>query len=118
VGVERNGIESELWSVAGSLKPLKSLKLTAIYAHQDRGHTMAANESTKAWVLGAHYTVARGTVLPGYAHKTPEGVTRSEQLSIGYEHALSKRSYLYADASQKKITTTVNHADLGMGAAF
>ncbi len=118
VGVERNGIESELWSVAASVKPLKALKLMAIYGHQDRCHTMAVNESTKAWVVGANYTLGAGTVLLGYGHKTPEGVTRTEQLSIGFEHALSKRTYIYADASQKRNSTKVNHVDLGIRAAF
>jgi predicted porin len=118
VGVERNGIESDLWSVAGSVKPAKSLKLMAIYAHQDRGHTMAANESTKAWVLGANYTLASGTVLLGYGRKEPEGVTSTRQLSIGYEHALSKRTYVYADASRKENALSVNHVDVGIRAAF
>ena len=118
LAVERNGVESELWSVAASVKPSKALKLMAIYGHQDRGHTMATNESTKAWVVGANYTVATGTILLGYGHKEPEGVTRTRQLSIGYEHALSKRTYLYADASRKENATTVNHVDLGIRASF
>lgn len=85
---------------------------------RDRGHTMARNESTKAWVLGANYTAAGGIVLIGYGRRTPEGTTRTEQLSIGYGHALSKRSYLYADALQKKIAATVNHFDIGSRASF
>ncbi len=118
LAVERNGIESELWSVAASIKPVKELKLMAIYGHQDRGHTMAINESTKAWVLGANYTLASGTLLLGYGRKSPEGVTRTEQLSIGYEYPLSKRTYLYADASRKENAITVNHFDIGIRASF
>ncbi len=118
LGVERNGIESDLWSLAASVKPAKPLKLMAIYSHQDRGHTMAANESTKAWVLGANYTVAASTVLLGYGRKEPDGVTATRQLSLGYEYALSKRTYLYADASRKENATTVKHVDLGIRAAF
>ena len=118
VGVERNGIESELWSVAASFKPAAPLKLMAIYSHQDRGHTMAANESTKAWVVGANYTIVNGTLLLGYGRKEPAGVTVTKQLSIGYEYPLSKRTYLYADASRKENTATVNHLDLGLRAAF
>ena len=118
VGAERNGVESELWSVGGSLKPLTALKLMAIYSHQNRGHTMAVNESTKAWVLGANYTIATGTLLVGYGRKVPEGVSATRQLSIGYEYPLSKRSYLYADASRKETSTDVNHVDIGMRASF
>ncbi len=118
VGVERNGVESELWSVAASYKPAPALKLMAIYSHQDRGHTMAANESTKAWVAGANYTIMNGTLLLGYGRKEPAGVTATRQLSIGYEYPLSKRTYLYADASRKENATSVNHLDLGIRAAF
>jgi predicted porin len=118
VALERNGVESKLWSVAGSVKPIKDLKLMAIYGHQDRGHTMAANEATKAWVVGANYSVASGTVLLGYGRKEPEGVTRTRQLSIGYEYALSKRTFVYADASRKQAASRVNHLDLGMRSTF
>lgn len=118
LGVERNGVESDLWSVAASVKPVKTLRLMAIYSHQDRGHTMVMNESTKAWVLGANYTIANGTLLLGYGRKMPEGVTRTQQLSIGYEYPLSKRTYVYADASRKENAITVNHIDLGIRATF
>ena len=118
LGVERNGVESELWSAAASIKPMAALKLMAIYSHQDRGHTMAANESTKAWVVGANYTIANGTLLLGYGRKEPDGVTATRQLSIGYEYPLSKRTYLYADASRKENAITVNHLDLGIRASF
>lgn len=118
LGVERNGVESELWSAAASVKPVKALKLMAIYSHQDRGHTMAINERTKAWVVGANYTIATGTLLLGYGRKTPDGVTRTEQLSIGYEYPLSKRTYVYADASRKENALKVNHVDIGIRASF
>lgn len=118
VGVERNGIESELWSIAASLKPTEALKLMASYADQDRGHTMAASESTTAWVVGANYTVAAGTLLLGYGRKAPDGVTQTRQLSIGYEYALSKRTFVYADASQKKVVATMRHYDIGIRTSF
>lgn len=118
LGFERNGIESTLWSVAASVKPLKALKLMASYADQDRGHTMAVNENTTAWVVGANYTLASGTVLLGYGRKEPDGAASTRQLSIGYEYPLSKRTYVYADASDKKAASTVRHFDLGIRASF
>jgi predicted porin len=49
-------------------------------------------------------------------------------MSLGYEYSLSKRTYLYVDASRKKdITTatgllanpsTVNHYDVGVNHSF
>ncbi|MEJ7808079.1 MAG: porin, partial [Telluria sp.] len=116
--MERNGVESTLWSVAASYKPMPALKLMAIYSHQDRGHTMLANESTKAWVAGANYTIMNGTLLLGYGRKAPDAVTATRQLSIGYEYPLSKRTYVYADASRKENAITVNHLDLGIRASF
>ncbi|MES2319205.1 MAG: porin [Pseudomonadota bacterium] len=118
LGYERNGIESTLWSVAASLKPLPALKLMASYADQDRGHTTLANDATTAWVVGANYTVANGTLLVGYGRKEPEGVATTRQWSIGYEYPLSKRTYLYADASDKRAVAKVRHLDLGIRASF
>lgn len=113
-GFERNGIESDVMTIAASVKPLPALKLMAIYSDQDRGHTMAQNEATQAWVLGANYTVQSGTILFGYGQKDQEGVAKVKQLALGYEHPLSKRTYLYADISNKKGAATVRHYDLGI----
>lgn len=118
LGFERNGIESTLWSVAASVKPMPKLKLMASYADQDRGHTMAANENTTAWVVGANFALASGTVLVGYGRKEPDGAATTRQLSIGYEYPLSKRTFVYADASDKKASSTVRHVDIGIRASF
>ncbi|MES2016914.1 MAG: porin [Pseudomonadota bacterium] len=116
---ERNGVESTVWSVAASVKPVAALKLMASYADQDRGHSMAANETSTAWVVGANYTIGNaGTMLLGYGRKMPDGVTSTRQWSLGYEYPLSKRTYLYADASDKKTAAAVRHVDLGMRASF
>lgn len=113
-GFERNGIESDITTIAAYVKPVAPLKLMAIYSKQDRGHTMAINESTTAWVLGANYALRTGTILVGYGNKDPEGVAGTRQVSLGYEHTLSKRTYLYADVSRKKAASTVRHYDLGI----
>lgn len=117
-GAERNGIESELWSLAAWCKPVTALKVMAIYGEQDRGHTMVRNELTRSWVVGANYTVASGTLLAGYGRKRPEGVTPTRQLSLGYEYPLSKRTLVYADASEKRTSNKVRHVDLGLRATF
>ncbi|QYF93434.1 porin [Massilia sp. PAMC28688] len=118
VGVERNGIESDVWSLAAFYKPVTPLKLMAIYGRQDRAHTMAANAGTRAWVLGANYVVGGGTFLVGYGRKEPDGAVATRQTSIGYEYPLSKRTFLYADASRKRAASAVNHVDLGIRATF
>ncbi len=118
IGVERNGIESQVWSIGAFYKPITALKVMAIYGRQDRGHTLAANEMTNAWVLGANYTLAGGTVLLGYGRKNPDNVTGTRQMSIGYEYPLSKRTFIYADASEKRSSAKVRHLDLGIRATF
>lgn len=117
-GVERNGIESDVWSLAAFYKPAAALKLMAIYSQQDRGHTMAVNEMTRAWVAGANYSLASGTLLLGYGRKKPDAVAATRQLSVGYEYPLSKRTFVYADASEKRNSTKLRHIDLGIRASF
>ncbi|CAN7560327.1 porin [Pseudoduganella sp. LjRoot289] len=99
---ERNAIETKLWALAASYKPLPDLKLMASYQQQDQSHTMAANADIKAWLLGANYTMGAGKLLLGYGQKTPDAAPHVKQASIGYEHSLSARTYLYADLSNRK----------------
>jgi predicted porin len=124
---ERNAVESKLLSGAVSMFAAPDLKLMASYTRQDRGHTVFTNPKTKAWVLGANYTMGPGKILAGYGQKTPDGIAKTKQFSLGYEYSLSKRTYLYVDASRKNanvntatpgLTTKVNHFDLGVNHAF
>lgn len=117
-GYEGRAGEAASWSLAASLKPLAALRLTLAYADQERGQAPAPGPNTTAWVVGANYTLAAGTVLFGYGRKAPEGVATSRQMSIGYEYPLSKRSYFYADASDNKAAGTVRQVDIGIRAAF
>lgn len=127
-GYERNAIETKVWTLGGTLAPVQDLKLMATYTRQDRGHTTFFNPRTKAWVLGANYTMGPGKILAGYGQKHPDGAAKTKQFSLGYEYSLSKRTYLYVDASRKKdITTatgvlanpsTVNHYDVGVNHSF
>jgi predicted porin len=124
---ERNAIETRLWSIAGSVFATPELKLMASYTRQDRGHTALINPKTKAWVLGANYTMGPGKILAGYGQKSPDGFVKTKQMSIGYEYSLSKRTYLYVDASRKNantvtatpgVATRINTYDIGMNHAF
>jgi predicted porin len=125
---ERNGIETKVWSLGGAIEAAPNLKLMATYTRQDRGHTVFFNPRTKAWVLGANYTMGPGKILAGYGQKHPDGAAKTKQMSLGYEYSLSKRTYLYVDASRKKdittavgtlaIPSTVNHYDVGVNHSF
>jgi predicted porin len=130
---ERNAIETRLASIAGSVMATPDLKLMASYTRQDRGHSVLANPKTKAWVLGANYTLGPGKVLAGYGQKSPDGFVKTKQMSIGYEYSLSKRTYLYVDASVKDgyvnlntvapatpagQATKIKHFDVGVNHSF
>jgi predicted porin len=128
LGYERNAIETKVWTAGGSFAPVPDLRLMATYSKQDQGHTRVFNPKTKAWVLGATYAMGPGKVLAGYGQKHPDGAVKTKQMSLGYEYSLSKRTYVYLDASRKKdITTatgalaipdTVNHYDIGLNHSF
>lgn len=121
-GYERNAIESKVWSIGASFAATPELKLMGLYSKQDQEHNRVANANTKAWVLGANYTMGPGKFLAGYGQKDTDGLQKVKQLSLGYEYSLSKRTYLYVDASRKKGTTalpsTVNHYDVGVNHSF
>ena len=122
LAAERNAVESRLYSIAGSVMATPELKLMASYQRQNQDNTVRANPITKAWIIGANYTMGPGKVLAGYGQKSPDGVAKTKQASIGYEYSLSKRTYLYADASKKKggvqIPETINTYSLGVNHAF
>jgi predicted porin len=101
LATERNAVETRLWSIAGSFYPAPELKLMASYQRQNQDHTKAFDPLTKAWVLGANYTMGPGKLLAGYGQKRPDGFEKTKQVSLGYEYSLSKRTYLYADASRR-----------------
>lgn len=111
---ERNAIETKIWSVGASFSPITDLRLMATYQKQDEGETRLTNENTKAWVLGANYNYGPGKILAGYGQKHPDNFTKTKQFSLGYEYNLSKRTYLYVDASRKKIASSTNFYDIGM----
>ena len=115
---ERNAAETTIWSVAGSAMAGKALKLVASYQEQDQSHTVASNAHTKAWVAGANYDVGTGVVLLGYGQKSPEGQVKTRQVALGYEHNLSRLTYLYVDASNRKAARSVNFFDVGIQHKF
>jgi predicted porin len=111
---ERNGLQAKLWSVAASFNPNKDLKLMASYQHQDNSNFKITNTDTKAWLIGANYDVGAGKIRAGYGQKTPDGVTKTKQASLGYDYNLSKRTYLYADISNRKADVSQTYIGLGV----
>ena len=132
-GYERNHIETKAWSIGGSVAATRELKLMATYSRQDQGETRISPDTTDAWVLGLNYNMGPGKILAGYGEKSPDNYTKVKQLSLGYEYSLSKRTYVYIDASRKKNginqnpfgggpivpnNSSVNHYDVGVSHSF
>jgi predicted porin len=115
---ERNAVETKLWSIAAAVTPVTGLKLMGSYQKQDQAHTQPINPDTKAWILGANYTMGAGKFLLGYGQKTPDGRDKTKQASAGYEYSLSARTYLYGELSNRKNSVmqgdSVNYYGLGM----
>jgi len=134
LGYERNAVESKVWSIGAAFNVTPELKLTGLYSHQDQENVLpglalptTSGPTTKAWVLGANYTMGPGKFLAGYGQKDPEGSFKTKQLSLGYEYSLSKRTYLYVDASRKdgpqsqlrrNTDETVNFYTVGVNHSF
>jgi hypothetical protein len=65
-------------------------------------------------VAGANYTVATGLVRAGFGRLNPDNAATTKRASLGYEHNLSKRTYLYAEASRtKQASVSTNYYGIG-----
>jgi predicted porin len=114
LAMERNAIETKLSALGAYVYVMPELKLVASYARQNQDHTKSVNPDTKAWVVGANYMVGNGKVLAGYGQKSPDGAVKTKESSLGYEYSLSKRTYVYADLSNKKAATSVKFYSVGV----
>jgi predicted porin len=133
---ERNAVESKVWSVAGSFSLTPELKLMGTYSHHDQEHINAFRPTIKGAELGLTYAMGPGKMLVGFGLKKQDDTTRlhdliTRQYSLGYEYSLSKRTYLYVDASRKSNvfrvngttglvdgSPTVNFYDIGVNHSF
>lgn len=123
---ERNGVEHTVKSVAGYVYVTPETKVMASLSHQNQSPTRVLNQDTKAWVVGANHTLGASKILAGYGQKQVDGLNKVKQFSLGYEYSLSKRTFIYADVSNKKgvpavapgTGTSVNHYSLGVNHAF
>ncbi|NVM76032.1 putative porin [Duganella sp. SG902] len=119
---ERNAVSTKLWSVGASFKPIPDLKLMGSYQRQDQNYSVPINPITKAWLVGANYTVGAGLIRAGFGRKTPDNalnvptIAKTKQFSLGYDYNLSPRTYLYVDGTRRKATAaaTFNFYSVGI----
>ena len=123
---ERNAVETNVTSFAGYVMVAPVTKLMFSMTRQDQEHTRLVNQNTKAWVVGANHTIGAGKILAGVGRKHTDGLDTVRQYSLGYEYSLSKRTYVYADLSNKKgmpavapsTSTSINTYAVGVNHAF
>ena len=123
---ERNALETTVSSFAGYVMIAPVTKLMFSVTRQDQEHTRLLNQNTKAWVIGANHTIGAGKILAGVGKKHTDGLEKVRQYSLGYEYSLSKRTYVYADISNKKgapavapsTNTSINTYAVGVNHAF
>lgn len=99
---QNSGLDAlKVWDLYGSYD-LGVVKLGAIYGKRTIETTAGADIEMKQWLIGATVPVgANGKVLASYNHRTTDfdngtSDARVGQWAVGYEHALSKRTSLYA----------------------
>ena len=123
---ERNAVESTVRQLAGYVMATPVTKIMGSITRQDQEHTRLLNQDTNAWMLGANHTVGSSLFIVGYGQKDTDGLAKVKQISLGYEYSLSKRTYIYADLSNKKGApaiapnpgTSINHYALGVNHSF
>lgn len=132
LGYERNAVESKVMSIGATFNVTPELKLMALATRHKQDNIRFAlpagsGPRTKAWVLGANYTMGPGKILAGYGRKDPDNSFETKQMSLGYEYSLSKRTYVYADASRKdgpqtqatrNVDAKVNFYTIGVNHSF
>jgi len=123
VAYERNAISDKIWLIGGSFK-IGSANLMASYANASDSSTTglaaavnaARAADAKAWNVGATVDMGTGNFLVGYGKKDPDAGAETKKFAVGYEHKLSKRTFLYADAIHRKVTgaSAVKTFDVGI----
>ena len=80
-----------------------------------------SNQKVRAYLLGLTAPVGSGLVKAGWAHnKNSTTAVKNTKFGVGYQHNLSKRTYIYADVAHqsKGVATEKTGYDLGIRHSF
>ncbi|SFU29923.1 porin [Pseudoduganella namucuonensis] len=114
LGYERATNEDTFLTLNGAYQ-IGAAKLLTSYSRFQRVNRVHDTN----WLVGADIAVATGAVKLGYGQVKPENAGASRQASLGYWHALSKRTMLYTDASRRTGAGSSGTAvDLGIHHTF
>ncbi len=100
------------WMLGGSYD-LKAVKLFGTYG-QAKNSVTTAKATTAS--LGASVPMGAGKFLAGYARTKSTALNATRQtITIGYDYSLSKRTDLYANVMNDRITGTTSGTSVGLG---
>ncbi|WP_317205664.1 porin [Janthinobacterium sp.] len=108
---EKNHVDDDIVYAAASYR-IERLSLMASYS---RTRLALAAGSRHSAMLAGTYDLAGGTARFGYGRVDGDG---AHKLSVGYMHALSKRSNLYADLYRETRAASTNGLALGLNHSF
>ena len=116
VAYEKNAINTRFWNL-GAGHAFGDATVRATYARQTINLT---KQTVKGWTVSGDYTVGSNVFLAGYGSNKPDGVGNTNQVSLGMEHNLSKRTFLYADALSRHAPglSKVRVIDMGIHHTF
>ena len=109
--VEHNRVADDIAYVGGSWK-FSALNILGAYS---RTSFTSTERKQTSMLLAVTHPVGADTVRLAYGRIKE---SRNKKLSLGYNHALSKRTNLYADLYREETITGMNGAALGMNHTF
>lgn len=120
VAYEKNAVRSSIWALGASYK-VGTANIMGTYAKQSAGGVIVpagvnAGQDAKSWTIGTNVDLGTGNFLAGYGQDKPDVGNKLGKLSLGYEHKLSKRTFLYTDIIRVKADNvdSVNTIDVGV----
>ena len=116
---EKNHRSDAIWYGAASWR-IESLSLIGAYSRTDVDAGSPAPRQRRSALLAATYALGGATVRTGYG-RLRDGGDGGHKASVGYNHALSKRSNLYADLYRERGAAGahgVNGIALGLNHTF
>lgn len=109
---ERNALEAKFWNLGVAFEVAPGIKLQGSLAQ----NKLASGFKTNGITVGGQFKVGNGVILAGYGRNKPDNTAKTDQFSLGYEHNLSKRTFLYADIWDRRApgVASVYAVDVGI----
>ncbi len=105
VAASATAVQPNMYSLGGGYKLGSDLKFTGVYTRGDTKTTTVASATggiLKGFLVGATYSIGGGDAKAVYAKQKNEKYNTLEEIGVGYDYGLSKRTTLYGYAGTGK----------------